>query len=92
MIRKFKYIIVFTSCFIFIFYGFIKISSGLPNIIKEKSAVRVSYNNNPFDLNIDTNNYNIFINDKALNNIKSKTIEVFKSMVEKNPVKKILNK
>jgi hypothetical protein len=90
--KKFRYILVFFCCVIIISYGFIKISSELPNIIKEKSSIKVNYTRRPFDLNIDTNKYIIYINEKMLNNIKDNTIGVFKNFSDKNPIKKMLNK
>lgn len=92
MFKKFKYILVLFACITIIFYGFVKISSELPMIIKEKSDIKVTYSRGPFDLNIDTNKYIIYINEKVFKNIKDNTTNVFKSLSEKNPVKNILSK
>lgn len=90
--KKTRYILVFFCCVAIISYGFIKISSELPNIIKEKSSIKVNYNRRPFDLNIDTNKYIIYINEQVIDNIKDNTIGVFKNFADKNPIKKMLNK
>ena len=90
--KKLRYILVFFCCITIISYGFIKISSELPNIIKEKSSIKVNYNRRPFDLNINTNKYILYINEEVIDNIKDNTIGVFKNFADKNPIKRMLNK
>lgn len=72
--KKYKYITLFLISFTIIFYGFIKVASGLPDFFKNKSSFKVFYNTNPFDLQFDVGEYRFYINNKAIENIKSNTI------------------
>lgn len=72
MFRKTKYIIVILLSITIICSGFIKVSSELPDFIKDRSSFKVTYNKNPFDLQITFGDYILYINKKAFDNIKSK--------------------
>ncbi|SKA75546.1 hypothetical protein SAMN05428976_102135 [Clostridium sp. USBA 49] len=72
MFKKIKYFTVSLFCVSVIFYGFIKISNELPDFIKDRSNIKITYNKNPFDLKFDIGNYIIYINKEVFYNIKNK--------------------
>ncbi|WP_127836411.1 hypothetical protein [Clostridium prolinivorans] len=72
MFKKIKYFTVSLFCVSVIFYGFIKISNELPDFIKDRSNIKITYNKNPFDLKLDIGNYIIYINKEVFYNIKNK--------------------
>ncbi|WP_125152572.1 hypothetical protein [Clostridium rectalis] len=57
--------------FIVIFIGAIKVSSTLPNFIKDNSKFKVIYNTKPFNLTFETDKYIFYINKKSIDNIKN---------------------
>lgn len=80
---KKKSVIVVIIIFIFIVsIGFIKVSSSLPNFIKNKSKIRVFYNNRPFDLTFETDKYVVYINENALSNISNSVNSTFNNIVQ----------
>lgn len=91
MFKKLKYISVFFLVFVIISYGFIKVSSGLPEFIKDRSSIKVTYKQNPFDLEVDVGKYIIYLNDEALKNMKNNTIYFLKNLAENNSIKNIIN-
>lgn len=62
--------------------GFIKVTSSLPNFIKNKSNFKVFYTNKPFDLTFETDKYVIYINEKALHNVNNSVNSAFNNIVE----------
>lgn len=91
MSKKIKYTAVFVLILGIIGYGFIKVSSELPLFIKERSPLKVSYNKKPFDLRFDIGDYVVYINDKAINNIKDNAIHILKNLSKNNPIKILTN-
>ncbi len=71
LFRRLSYITAFILFAAIICYGFIKVSSELPKIIKDKSKVKVYYTSKPFDVTIDIGDYIIYINDKVFKNLKN---------------------
>lgn len=65
-----KYIFVIIIWLLIIFAGFIKISSELPDFIKNKSSVQVTFSTHPFNLKFETSKYIIYINNQAVVNIE----------------------
>ncbi|MBL4935182.1 hypothetical protein JK636_05360 [Clostridium sp. YIM B02515] len=80
--KKIKFIIIFSLCFLIVGYGFIKISSDLPDFIKNRSYIKVSFHPNPFDLKFDIGNYIIYINNDAFKNINDSSVGKIKNAVE----------
>lgn len=62
--------------------GSIKVSSSLPNFIKNKSKVKIFYTNKPFDLTFETDKYVIYINEKAIHNINDGVSSTFNNIVQ----------
>jgi hypothetical protein len=77
MLKKIKYIAVFLLSFYIIAYGFVKVSSELPQFIKDRSPLKVFYSQNPFDLEFDIGDYIVYINNKAVTNIKEGAAQYF---------------
>lgn len=71
MFRRIKYSFVILIAIIIVSYGFIKVSNELPLFIKDRSPVKVTYSKSPFDITIDIGDYIIYLNSKALSNIKN---------------------
>ncbi|ERI90252.1 hypothetical protein HMPREF1982_04005 [Clostridiales bacterium oral taxon 876 str. F0540] len=80
--KKIKFVTIFFVCFMIVGYGFIEISSGLPDFIKNRSWVKVSFKEDPFDLKFDIGNYIIYINSDAFRNISDNTIGKIKNTVD----------
>ncbi|WP_034868998.1 hypothetical protein [Clostridium lundense] len=62
--------------------GFIKVSSSLPNFIKNKSKFKIFYTSKPFDLTFETDKYVIYINKKAIYNINDRMSSTFNNIVQ----------
>lgn len=77
IIKMKKYVIVIVIWLLIIFAGFIKISSELPDFIKNKSSVEVTFSMRPFNLKFETSKYVIYINKQAVNNIKKNIVNTF---------------
>lgn len=80
--KKIKFILIISLCFLIVGYGFVKISSDLPDFIKNRSYVKVSFEPNPFDLKFDIGNYIIYINNDAFKNINDSTVGKVKNALE----------
>lgn len=76
MFKKIKYFMTAFVVIAIIFCGFIKVSSELPDFIKDRSPIKVTYSKNPLDLKFDIGEYVIYINKKAFDNIKNKIINL----------------
>lgn len=77
MFKKTKYLAVLLLSFCIFSYGFVKVSSELPQFIKDRSPLKVSYSQNPFDLEVDIGDYIVYINNKAVMNIKEGAAQYF---------------
>lgn len=82
MLRKLKHITVFILFISIVSYGFIKVSSELPQFIKERSLVKVTYKSKPFDLTLDIGDYIIYVNSNSMSNIKNAAVNVFKNIAK----------
>lgn len=78
-----KYIFLILIWLLVIFAGFIKISSELPDFIKDKSSIKVTYNSKPFNLKFETSKYIIYLNDQAFTNIKNNIVNTFNYFYKK---------
>jgi hypothetical protein len=91
MLKKLKYAMMLFLFASIIGYGFIKVSTELPQFIKDRSPVKVSYRTNPFDITFDVGNYMVYINDRAAENIKDVAADAYESISKNNPVKKLID-
>lgn len=91
MFKKSKYVIIILLSFCIIGYGLIKVNIELPEYIRDRSAVKITYNSNPFDLRFDIGNYIIYINGKMFGNIKQKTSKAFEKLGSNNPIKEMVD-
>jgi hypothetical protein len=82
MLRKLKHITVIILFISIVSYGFIKVSSELPQFIKERSLVKVTYISKPFDLSLDIGDYIIYVNSNSMSNIKNAAVNVFKNIAK----------
>lgn len=68
MTGKLKYILLSITFFIIIAIGFICVSNSLPSFIKDKSSVKTTFSEKPFDFRVETKNYIISLNQKDIEN------------------------
>lgn len=80
--RKNKYVIVVILALFIVLFGFLKVSSALPQFIKNKSNFKVYFTERPFDLTLETKNYIVYFNKKAVNNLQNGINESFNQIVE----------
>lgn len=80
MLKKKRLIVILMLCIILIGCAIIKVSSELPQFIKDRSNIKVYLKLNPFDLRFDTENYIIYINEKAFKNIENNTETFFQNI------------
>jgi hypothetical protein len=71
MLRKMGHLMVFIFFVTIVGYGFVKVSSTLPKIIKDKSPIKVYYTAKPFDVTIDMGDYIFYVNNKVFKNIRN---------------------
>jgi hypothetical protein len=90
MFKKSKYIFTFIISLSIVVYGFITVSNVLPDFIKDRSYLKVTYKSKPFDLQFDIGDYIVYLNSKALDNYRKGTNEVINKIVSINPLKKVL--
>lgn len=90
MFKRLRYVFVLFICIGIIMYGFITVSNVMPDFIKDRSNLKLSYTKKPFDLEIDTGDYIIYMNSKAVENYKKGIGNITKNIVSNNPIKKIL--
>lgn len=84
MLKKKKIILVLMISVILISSAIIKVSSELPQFIKDRSNIKIYLNINPFDLRFDTENYIVYINQKALINIENNVENFFNNIYHKS--------
>lgn len=90
MFKKIRVIFIIIVFISIIGYGFIKVNLELPQFIKDRSKLKVSLTQSPFDLKLDMGDYIVYVNEKAFSNIKDGAVSAFKNIEEKT-VKEINN-
>ncbi len=91
MLKKLKHGMIF---FLFIFitsYGFLKVSDALPQFIKDRSPLKVSFNTKPLNITLETASHMVYINKEAADSIKNSAEEVIDNVSKNNPITKLIN-
>lgn len=81
LFRKVKILILIIICLGIVTSGFLKISNDLPQFIKDKSPLKINYTLKPFDFSVDLDNYVVYVNEKAVSNIKNSTLEIINTFI-----------
>lgn len=92
--KKKGIILVTAISFFIIVCGFIKISSNLPNFIKDRSLLKINYTFIPFDFRMELGEYSLYINRKVASNIRNSSIKLVNNVESKlyNNTSNLLNK
>lgn len=90
MLKRLKYVILMLVFFTILGCGFIKVSNDLPQFIKDRSAMKVTFTSSPFDLRFDIGDYIVYINSKIFANMKDGTKQAFKNFERNNFIKNII--
>lgn len=60
--------------------GFLIVSNTMPKFVKDRSKVAIYFTRKPLDIRLKTENYTIYMNEKILNDINSKTYATFNNV------------
>lgn len=75
--------VIIIICFFISLYGIAIISNNLPKYIKDKTDFRIDYSRKPFDFRFEVGEYSLYINSKAVTNIKNSSGKVINSISRK---------
>nr|WP_242860935.1 hypothetical protein [Clostridium scatologenes]AKA70665.1 hypothetical protein CSCA_3540 [Clostridium scatologenes] len=75
--------VMITICFLISLYGIVVISSNLPKFIKDKTDFRIDYSKKPFDFRFEVGEYSLYINSKAVTNIKNSSGKIINNIGRK---------
>lgn len=92
MLNKIKHAMIFVLFIFLICYGFLKVSSELPQLIKDKSPLKVSFQTKPLDITMETKNYTVYVNKQAADSIKIAAKETFEDISTNNPITRFIHK
>lgn len=95
MKRKFKGIIlIMIICVAIMLLGFVTVSDRLPKFIKDRSSFRINYSTTPFDFTMGINDYSLYINERAINNVRTGSVKLINNMGNNlyNGTSKAMNK
>ncbi|WP_237737372.1 hypothetical protein [Clostridium carboxidivorans] len=81
-------------CFFISLCGIIVISNNLPKFIKDKADFKIDYSKKPFDFRFEVGEYSLYINSKAVTNIKNSSGKIINNIGKKvqNDTSYMLNK
>jgi hypothetical protein len=92
MLYKIKHAMILVLFIFLICYGFLKVSSELPQLIKDKSPLKVSFQTKPLDITMETENYTVYVNKQAADSIKIAAKETFENISTNNPITRFIRK
>lgn len=66
MVKRLKYYILFIIVIVIICAGILQVTNSMPEFIKDRSSVRVTYSVQPFNFRMETKNYLITLSSKEI--------------------------
>ena len=78
-----KYFLVIFLCFFIFIYGFIEININKAKAWEKKSKFTIDLKLKPFDFRIETKEYVFYVNNKIIDNVKEKYIDVYNGIFSK---------
>ena len=78
-----KYFLLGFVCIFIFIYGFIVVSINKSELEREKSKFTIDFTLKPFNFKIETKEYVFYINKKAMDNVKEKSIALYDKILSK---------
>jgi hypothetical protein len=80
---KIKYFLIFFLCFSIFTYGFFQINFTKAEDVQKESMYAIHLTIKPVKLEIDTKDYNIYVDDKFIDIIKAKYNDIYNRVFSK---------
>lgn len=72
-----KYVVIIVICMIIMVSGLVKNNIEFTKNVPEYNGVKISYNKEPFNVQIDFDNYLLYINENIFLDIKENVVSIF---------------
>ena len=78
-----KYFVVAFVCVFILIYGFTIININKPELVRKKSKFTLDVKLNPIDFRIETKDHIFYLNNKVIDNVKEKYIDIYDGIFSK---------
>lgn len=83
MTGKLKYTLLGITFFVIVGTGFICVSNSLPGFIKDKSSIKTTFSEKPFNFRVETKKYIISLNQSDIENTKDSIEKTAEGIADK---------